>query len=169
MVTNATGPDWRPVSWDSKYKILWQRVEDVYQALCTPEMRRVYLEQAKAEADPSYDTRIALATMDESLKRAISSNAGLLNEFEIKEDSPEQLLDDNTNVTIDNDNLKTYQGKVVHSAFKTSFVLLGCHIAPRDEGGDNRTPYFSLVSAADIFAPLVQRRYDPDLASIAMC
>ncbi len=160
MVSDAVGPDWKPASWIGKYTILWQRINDVYQALCTSDLRRAYLEQAKAETDISYQSRVELATMDESLKKAIAANAGLLNEFEVSENSPDELQGEATSVTIENDNLKTYQGKVLHGAFKYGVVLCGCHIAPQSEDPDGRVPYFSVVSPDDLSSPLVQRRYD---------
>lgn len=148
-----SGPSWRPQSWESDHVPMWQKVDDFYKQLRSAGAVPRYLHQAVGERNNSFQDRLDTISVDDDLRQAIKSNAGLLSDIHVKEGSPEALKDDKTNVDRQGSNLNQFVLKVISAALKNECVLLGCHL---DKDGENRQPYFSCLDiCTEVFSPLV--------------
>lgn len=149
------GPDWLPPEWVNTHAPRWAKIRDVYDAVSTDGLKGKYLRQAIGESDHTYQTRVCLSTMDPVLEETIKANSGLLGDYDLLEDSPIELRNNQSNIDREGNNLTLFLAKSISMAFKFESVLLGCHL-PVD-GGDNRLPYFSCVDvSSDVFAPKVE-------------
>ena len=159
--TQKRGPNWRPESW-VQMEPLWVKIADVYEALATIDLKGAYLTQALGEFDESYQTRVELSSMGQDLLETVTSNAGLLLDFSFEDDTPTELVEDATSVDSDGNSFKSFLGKVICALLKDECVLLGCHIAAREErGSDMPLPYFSCISIPQsVYAPLMQRTWN---------
>ena len=153
-------PSWLPDKWRNDLWPLWRIVKDVYDGFHHDHVKRRYLIQAEGENPFEYDARVQGAYLDEHFRITLEKNAGLIAQFDVEPDSPEELLDEEFVKNIDNqgNSLKAFAQKTLSRVFRDEFCLLGVSIpdAFGDSSDDEREAYFTLTDARDIRAPLVQ-------------
>jgi hypothetical protein len=153
------GPDWRPIEWTTIHEERWTKIEHVYESLSTDALKTKYLKQPIGEEDKSHQVRVELASMGNDLKEAVQSNAGLMSEYDIIEESPETLEESKSNIDRQGNSLNQYIVKVAASVLKNECVLLGCHLEEKQKvkkAGD-RLPYFSCIDIPTrVFSPRLE-------------
>lgn len=153
-------PSWVPDKWRNVYWPMWRVTKDVYEGFHSDHIKRRYLIQAEGENPFEYDARVQGAYLDEHYRITLEKNAGLIAQFDIEPDSPEELLDEDFTRNIDNqgNSLKAFAQKTLARVFRDEFCLLGVSIpdAFGDHTDDDRDAYFTLTDARDIRAPLIQ-------------
>lgn len=151
-------PSWIPDRWRSDLWPLWTIVKDVYDGLHLDRIKRRYLLQANGESIEEYAIRTKGAYLDEHFRITLEKNAGLIAQFNVEPDSPEDLLDPEytKNVDAQGNSLQAFAQKSLARIFRDEFCLLGISLPDSENRNSERRPFFTLTDARDIRAPLVQ-------------
>jgi hypothetical protein len=143
-------PDFVPASWKKRSKD-WQLIKDVYERLANCEISQ-YLKQAAGETDANFDRRAALAVFDGQYPDAINAHSSLLSEFEVLEDTPEDILTLLEDVDGQGTDLESFSQNADISCLNYGATII--FINPAE--GNLIPPRLRLVELCDVRCPRIE-------------
>jgi hypothetical protein len=146
---------WLPENWVKYWRVIWEVADDFYDGLNDYLIKSLYLFQKPGEPDDAYTIRLISSDLDNHYRDAIDFYAGLLSQFEILEETPEELKDLFNNIDGAGNSLTVVSLQADKEILKKDSCLL--FVDPPVADSEKKIPRLRIIDLRDIYSPVVEK------------
>lgn len=153
--SDPSRPSYRPEWWRASV-CHWDKTRDWTGFLEDPWFKNCYLCNVPGELEPDRNARIEADSPEPFFKDAVKDHASIFSSFELAEDAPQSLIDNQNNVDGSGGDLWQWTYDVLFAFFRDGGALIGADIAPaetEEQQRQERTPRLLWVPLSDVYWP----------------
>lgn len=152
---DPTRPDYRPDWWRRSVEH-WDRTLDWTGPLDDTDFKDYYLCRVAGELEPDRTTRLQATSPEPYFKDAVGDHSSIFTQFEIDDDAPQSLIDNQDNVDLSGSDLWQWASNPLFAFFRDGAAIVGVDMPPAQSEQDlrsERRPRLFWVPVRDIYWP----------------